>query len=240
MSIIYKPQGKAGEYAALACNLYKGCDHGCTYCYAPNILHVEREQFIKPTIRNENLLDVLEQEAKALTPKEPILLCFTCDPYCHFDEKEKLTRGAIQILHHHGHRVDVLTKGGTRALRDLDLFGPLDSFGTTLTLWRGEAAKQWEPAAATPKERCDAIKEFHKKGVPTWMSLEPVLNPADTLDIIRGTHEYVDLYRVGKLNHHRLADAIDWRLFARQVADLLVSLGSKFVLKEELRTQYLR
>lgn len=43
--LIYRPKGRAGEYAKLALNVYRGCDHGCTYCYSPRILRRKREDF---------------------------------------------------------------------------------------------------------------------------------------------------------------------------------------------------
>jgi len=42
MAVIYEPKGMALEYAPLACNLYRGCQHGCRYCYAPNCLFMSR------------------------------------------------------------------------------------------------------------------------------------------------------------------------------------------------------
>ena len=47
MCIIYEPRGKAKEYSKLAANLYKGCSHGCTYCYAPAATFTKPEQFVR-------------------------------------------------------------------------------------------------------------------------------------------------------------------------------------------------
>ena len=77
MSLIYTPKGRAGEYAALACNIYSGCDHRCEYCYAPRATHKTVDTFRHPAPR-ENFLPKLQREAEFLTPTDQILLCFTC------------------------------------------------------------------------------------------------------------------------------------------------------------------
>ena len=118
-------------------------------------------------------------------------------------------------------------------MRDLDLFCPGDAFATTLTLLSPEHSAHWEPEAALPADRIEAIKQFHIAGIPTWVSLEPVINPASALEIIRQTHEFVDLYKVGKLNQqgqalpeaNALAKKIDWRAFGLSAIQLLESLG---------------
>ena len=66
---------------------------------------------------------------------------------------------------------------------------------------------------------------LHAAGVPTWVSLEPVIDPAASLEIIRQTHKFVDLFKVGKLNYHQHAKTIDWRSFAIEAVELLKSLG---------------
>jgi DNA repair photolyase len=233
--LIYEPKGRAREYAALACNLYNGCDHRCSYCFAPGVLHKTREQFDLPELRSGDFLTKLEREAAALSPSEPILLCFTCDPYQQLDVKEQVTRKAIRILHRHGHNVHILTKGGSRALRDLDLMTPDDAFATTLTCLSKTTSAMWEPGAATPQDRIATIRKFHDRGVPTWVSLEPVISPIDVLEIIRRTHEFVDLFKVGKLNYHALAKTIDWAAFAHDVVDLLESLDCRYLIKNDLK-----
>jgi DNA repair photolyase len=231
--LIYEPAGRAREYAALACNVYRGCDHACGYCYAPAALRMGREQFAHPAPR-AGFLDALAKEAPRTKPTEPILLCFTCDPYQALDERLGVTREAIRILHGAGHAVHILTKGGSRALRDADLLGERDAFATTLTLLDDDASYRWEPGAALPSDRIATIREFHRLGVPTWVSLEPVLDSAVALQIIRKTHAFVDLYKVGRWNYHADAKLIDWAKFAADATALLDSLGKRYYVKRDL------
>ena len=233
MALIYEPAGRAREYAALACNVYRGCDHRCTYCYAPSATQTAREAFGKPRLR-EGFLTQLEKEAEAIRPGAQVLLSFTCDPYQLVDCQHFVTRKTIMALHRHGLFVCVLTKGGGRALRDLDLFGPGDAFATTLTFLDAERSRKWEPGAALPDSRLRTIQAFHDAGIETWVSLEPVIDPAASLEIIRRTAGYVDLFKVGKLNHHPLAATIDWRAFALNAVALLKSLGKAYYIKNDL------
>lgn len=227
-ALIYEPKGRAREYAALACNTYRGCDHRCSYCYAPSACQVDRQDFGNPQTRAADFLVKLEREARkaqAAGVTTPVHLCFTCDPYQHLDAVHGITRQAIAILHRYGLPVQVLTKGGRRALRDLDLFTPADAFATTLTLLDPGQSVQWEPGAALPADRIATIREFHAAGIPTWVSLEPVLDPAVALTIIEQIHAVVDIFKIGRLNYHPLAQTIDWRAWALNSTALLRSLG---------------
>jgi len=161
---------------------------------------------------------------QAAETTDPILLSFTCDPYQHLDCELRTTRKTIAILKKHGLKIQVLTKGGQRALRDLDLFDPRDTFATTLTFLDDDRSRQWEPNAALPFSRIDAVKKFHAEDIATWVSLEPVLDPATSLEIIRQTHTFVDIYKVGKLNHHARAKEINWQQFAGDAIELLKNL----------------
>jgi len=228
-TLIYTPRGRAREYAALACNVYRGCDHQCIYCYAPSATQRNRDDFAISSTRKD-FLRKLEKEAtkyQAAGITGRVLLSFTCDPYQHLDVREQITRRTIQILHRHDLNVEVLTKGGSRALRDLDLFTPEDAFATTLTCLTDTASREWEPYAALPNDRIETIKRFHQAGIPTWVSLEPVLSPPASLEIIRQTHSFVDLFKVGKLNYYSMAQGIDWHQFAHAAIALLTSLGYK-------------
>jgi DNA repair photolyase len=237
MDLIYEPKGKAREYAPLACNVYSGCDHACIYCYAPSTLHRHRDSFAKPSDRPGNFLETLKKDASKMpadSRSNSVLLSFTCDPYQKFDVLRGTTRRVIKILHEAGFSVTILTKGGARALRDIDLLTPRDAFATTLTTLDDRESLTWEPGAALPHDRIDAIRTFHERGIPTWVSLEPVIDPVQAQEIIRQTSSFVDLFKVGKLNYHPLANEIDWSAFAKQTVALLDSLGKDYYIKQDL------
>jgi len=230
--VIYKPKGKAKEYCNLAVNLYSGCDHGCLYCYAPKILRTKYQEFIEPKTRKD-ILQKLEKEAKKFTGHE-VLLCFTCDPYCHYGAKSGVTRKAIQILHNAGVNVVILTKGGRRSMTDFDLLTQNDKYGATLTFINDIDSKKWEPYAALPKDRMFALQKAHKQGIKTWVSLEPVIDPLQTLKLIELTHEFVDIYKVGRWNYDKRANEIDYKEFVESAINLFVKYGKKYLIKKDL------
>lgn len=250
MSIIYKPKGRAGEYADWAANLYIGCQHHCAYCYGADVLRMSKEKFDFDVHPKRDVVAKIEASARALAKRGEslnVLLSFVCDDYQPLDAKTNITRDVIKALHANGHAFTILTKGGTRALRDIDLYGDGDKFACTLTcLDVGESLK-WEPGAATPHDRLYALKTFHDAGVETWVSLEPVINPAWTLELIRLTHDMVDLYKVGKMNYvnklpeHLQGEVsnVDWHKFAVDVTTLLKELGKQNYIKDDLKA-YLR
>lgn len=233
--VIYQPSGRAREYAPWAANLYSGCAHGCQYCYAPMVLRRAREEFRAEGVPRANVLEQLARDAKKVPVGIKVLLSFTTDPYQPCEEEYGLTRSAIEILQAHGLGVEILTKGGRRAARDFDLLGEGDAFGSTLTFLSPEKSVTWEPKAALPEDRLAAIEEAHGRGIPVWVSLEPVIEPAETLAIVRATHKMVDLYKVGPLNHHPLSETVNWRDFGLEIISLFRELGCKYYLKEDLR-----
>lgn len=239
MPVIYEPAGRAREYAPLAANLYSGCSHGCIYCYAPLALKRRREAFHSSPGPRKGVLEALEKDARRLAARgerRPILMSFTSDPYQPCEAEFGLTRAGLEILARHGLRVTVLTKGGTRALRDLDLLArPGNALAATLTTLDPEESLRWEPEAALPADRIQALAEAKRAGLHTWVSLEPVLDPAWALEIIRATREVVDLYKVGRLNYHPRARRIDWAGFRDQAVTLLERLGKDYYIKADLR-----
>lgn len=237
MTAIYEPRGRAGEYAELACNLYSGCGHACTYCYAPKVLKTDPRtfRFAKP---RKNILEELEQDAKELNgDSRSVLLCFTCDPYQPIDCDYQLTRRAIQILHRNNMKVTILTKGGKRSERDFDLLAlrpDLSTYAVTLVFTDEAQRQKYEPCAAPTKERIHVLARAHRLGIPTWVSLEPVFDPEDAYKLIDQTHEFVDLFKVGKLNYSTTAQKVDWGQFCHKVVELLESLDKKYYIKRDL------
>jgi len=235
--VIYEPRGRAGEYAPLAVNLYRGCGHGCIYCYAPEATFIERKEFIKATPR-QGIVEKLEKDAPQAAldgHNGNVLLCFTCDPYQPINEIHELTRQAIIILHKNGFNVTILTKGGKRAESDFDLLGPGDEFAVTLTFLDEQKSLQWEPGASPSEERIESLRKAHELGIKTWVSLEPVIEPAESIEIIRQTHTFVDLFKVGLLNYHPRGKEIDWRKFLQECIATLKQYGCQYYIKKDLR-----
>jgi len=235
MSLIYEPRGRAKEYAALACNVYSGCDHACIYCYAPSATFKKYQDFINSKPR-PNYRNLLQKEAVNWKgKKDQVLLSFTCDPYQKLDEEVQDTRYTIETLHHYGFGVCTLTKGGFRALRDIDLFGPKDAFATTMTFIDNKKSLQWEPGATLPNERMETIEKFYNAGIETWVSLEPTIDPAQSLEIIKQTNKFVDLYKIGKLNYHPLSKTIDWQKYTTDATQLVLSFDRHYLVKDDLK-----
>ena len=233
--IIYETRGKAREYRELACNLYTGCGHKCIYCYAPNVLRRKREVFNEQTAPRKNILDKLRKDAEkyaASGETKQVLFCFTSDPY---QPEHPITRDALSIIKYNGLSFCVLTKGGSRALEDIDLYDDGDTFASSLTTLSDGESILWEPKAALPSDRIETLKTFHDAGINTWVSLEPVLDPETVYEIIRKTHSFVDEFKVGVLNYHPLAKEINWSQFAHKVKGLLESLNQPYFLKADLK-----
>lgn len=232
MKPIYKPKGKAKEYGDLALNIYTGCTHGCTYCYAPSVLRKSREDFTKVEPRKNIVNEVKKQLKREQIKDQLIHLCFTCDPYpAEIDTTP--TREIIKAIKDSGNHVQILTKGGTRAIRDFDLLDENDWFGVTLTGFY-ETSLKTEPNAATTLNRYDALNEAHKRGIKTWVSCEPVYD-TDMIHTLIMLPEIIDLYRIGKLNYEK--SDINWHDFGHKCERLCKEYGRAYYIKEGLRAE---
>lgn len=81
---------------------------------------------------------------------------------------------------------------------------------------------------AASDDRIEALREAQNQGINTWVSCEPVIDPAQTLNLIERTCEFVDLFWIGKLNHYPEIEAkIDWQKFRRDVESLLQKCGKE-------------
>lgn len=236
MKIIYEPRGRAREYAPLSCNLYSGCEHGCRYCYAPAVSRKSRDEFAADVKPRVDILRKLEADLCECVDRAsimpPVLLCFMCDAYTPSEARFGVTREAIRAMKGAGLTVEVLTKNGPLAARDFDLLTPQDAHAATLTFLDDDASRKWEPGAALPSDRIEALKLAKRHGIRTWVSLEPVIDPVQTLEIIKRTHSFVDKFKVGKVNHMDIS--VDWRRFGLEVKCLLDDLGCDHYIKRDL------
>lgn len=229
MQTIYEPKGRAREYGELALNIYTGCPHGCTYCYAPQVLKKDRNDFhtlVQP--RNNIVKEVEKRLAKGDIKDKLIHLCFTCDPYPK-DCDTSATRDIIALIKDSGNHVQILTKNYNESLKkDMSMLDIHDKFGVTIS--GGGFDK--EPNAASENERLYALHQANLFGIPTFVSCEPVYDTEKIFGIIANC-EFIDEYRIGKLNY--ASSHIDWTWFGNRCVELCKEHNRKYYIKEDLR-----
>ncbi len=214
MTIIYRPKGLAAEYTPWACNHYIGCSHKCTYCYAPAVLRMSRDDFAKPYVRDD-VLGKIRKELPAIPPQEEILLSFLSDPYQDLDAAMKLTRRILEEILTANRKATVLTKAGFLAARDFDLLreGKF-RFGTSLSTFT-----PCEPNAAPSWERLRTIRQAWTTGIKTWVSGEPIHKTPIWLPEVA---EIADEIWLGKMNHKKME--VDWHRLYCELQDEVARL----------------
>ncbi len=234
-SVIYETSGRAREYCELALNLYDGCTHGCLYCYAAEVTHKDPAKFKEAGVPRVTPTDIELSAARLGDDKRPVLLCFTTDPYQPVEAERRLARQAIEILQQRGHPATVLTKAGRLPQRDFDIYRDGSSFGTTLTTMSDIKSRHWEPGAGLPQERISSLILAHDMGIPTWVSLEPVIDPFESISIIYACADFVDHFKVGKMNYYTEGmPHVDWNRFAQEAIQALDRHGKGYYIKKDL------
>lgn len=239
MSTIYTPAGKAREYSPLALNLYLSCTHRCQYCYAPRCRHQTQDDYFRKPYPRKDIVQNLRKDLERNVPKEQVLLSFIGDVYCETMDDNKTTREVLETLLEYKVPVAILTKGGERCLKDLDLFkqfGEHIQIGSTLTFDNDKDSLEWEQGASIPEERMETLKYLHDKGIRTFASFEPVIIPEQSLNLMKQSLDFIDVYKVGKLNNYKGLDkGIDWTDFLQKTLDILRPAGKSIYIKHDLR-----
>ena len=227
MSVIYKPTGMAREYSPFALNIYIGCSHRCKYCYAPGTLQRSAQSYFGTPSPRKNIWARAAADLQKTESHEQILLSVVGDVYCDSADNGATTRAILQLLNTYHAPVAVLSKGGKKMLRDIDVFkefGNRIAVGTTLTFMDEQKSAEWEPFASRPEERLETLKTLHAAGIKTFASFEPTIEPSESIKLIERTlkDNSVDHYKIGKINHYRDADKWqDWRQYLIDCVSLL-------------------
>jgi len=165
-------------------NPYKGCEHGCIYCFArPTHAYIglspgldfETKLFSKPDAAR-----LLRRELRSPGYRcEVMALGSNTDPYQPVERRLEITRQILEVLSEHRHPVTIVTKSDL-VLRDLDLLAPmarsnLASVMVSVTTLDRNLARRLEPRAATPKRRVHAIARLVEAGVPAGILASPMI-----------------------------------------------------------------
>jgi DNA repair photolyase len=182
-------------------NPYRGCEHGCIYCYArPSHAYLG----LSPGQDFESRLLAKPDAAKLLASElrrpgyhcRPIAMGTNTDPYQPVERRLEITRSILEVLSEHHHPVTIVTKSAL-VLRDLDILGPmaerrLARVAISVTTLDRTLARRMEPRAATPSRRLEAIRLLNEAGVPCGVMTAPMipgLNDAELEAILEAAAE---------------------------------------------------
>ena len=165
-------------------NPYRGCEHGCSYCYArPSHAYMGLSpglDFETRLFAKVNAPELLRQELSApgYAPKT-IALGANTDPYQPLERKYRLTRRVLEVLAEFGHPVGIVTKSALIA-RDIDILKPMAERGlvkvaVSVTSLDAKLSRAMEPRAPTPARRLAAIEMLATAGIPVAAMVAPVI-----------------------------------------------------------------
>jgi DNA repair photolyase len=165
-------------------NPYRGCEHGCVYCYARP---AHAYMGLSPGLDFESHLFFKHEAAKLLDQAlrkpgyvpQTIHIGGNTDPYQPQERALRITRQLIEVLSAHSHPFSVITKSAL-IQRDIDLIAPMASRGLaraaiSITTLDRKLARSMEPRAATPEKRLDAVRRLSEAGVPVMVMFAPCI-----------------------------------------------------------------
>ena len=168
----------------ISLNPYRGCEHGCSYCYARPTheylgfsagLDFETRIMVK-----ENAAALLRRELeKPRWEVKTLAMSGVTDPYQPIERKLQITRACLEVLVETRHPVGLITKNPMIA-RDVDLLGEAARFNTasaalSITTLDPDLSAKMEPRAGHPRRRLDAVAKLRDAGVPVGVMVAPVI-----------------------------------------------------------------
>lgn len=165
-------------------NPYRGCEHGCSYCYARPYheylgfsagVDFETRIMVKP-----DAPQLLREElASPKWQPQPIAISGVTDCYQPVERKLKITRGCLEVLAEFRNPVGLVTKNHL-VTRDIDLLSELAavqaaSVHLSITTLDASLARKLEPRAASPAHRLDAVRQLAAAGIPVGVLIAPVI-----------------------------------------------------------------
>jgi DNA repair photolyase len=152
-------------------NLYKGCTHNCSYCYAPSLIHDERQwgSYVDVKI---NAPHVLEKEIKKME-KDVVFVSSASDPYQPIEARYKITRQCLKVLQLYDFPVLALTRSPL-VLRDLDILRKFQWIRVGFSI-SSLSDHFFEPGVPELEARLKALQKLNEEKIETWVSLAPIV-----------------------------------------------------------------
>ena len=191
------------EWCDYGINIYEGCFHNCSYCYAKsmNDRFKRVEVWTEPKKRNLDLC-ALESALKELSPGV-FFFCSACDAYQPINKELKWAREVLKVMLKSQHHILILTKSSD-VEDDFDLISQYKNVevGFTITSLNDITYKKYEPNSSLPSEKIRVLKKAKEMGIKTVVSIEPwIIGHTDPLEIIKQVHPFVDRWIIGVANY---------------------------------------
>jgi DNA repair photolyase len=175
-----------------ALNPYRGCEHGCIYCYArPSHGYLNLSaglDFETKLFAKVNLAEILrDQLAKKSYTCKPINIGSNTDPYQPIEKRWRLTRAALALLDECNHPCTIVTKNALIE-RDIDILAPMAERNLvqvfiSINSLDNKLASKLEPRASAPHRRLQAVKALHDAGVPVGVLVAPLIPALNEKDV---------------------------------------------------------
>lgn len=175
-------------------NPYKGCEHGCIYCYArPThcyLGHSAGLDFETKIYAKTDAAQLLEAElASPRYEAATLALGANTDPYQPVERERRITRSVLEVLARTKHPVGIVTKSAL-VTRDIDILAPMAAQGLakvaiSITSLDRRLARVMEPRAATPGRRLDAVRRLSQAGIPVAVMVAPIIPALNDHEIER-------------------------------------------------------
>jgi DNA repair photolyase len=175
-------------------NAYRGCEHGCSYCFARPThaylghsagLEFERDIYFKANAPEQLRVELANPRYRV----RPIAMGTNTDPYQPAEREHQLTRGILRVMLETGHPVSIVTKSAL-VVRDLDILVPLAekglvTVGLSITSLDHRLSRKMEPRASTPEKRLEAIRLLSQSGVPAIVMAAPMIPAINDMELER-------------------------------------------------------
>ncbi len=174
-------------------NPYRGCAHGCSYCYVPNIIHIPRKEWGCFVEAKMNIPRILAKELK-IAKRGIVGISTVTDPYQALENRYKLTRYCLEQLLRYDFPISVITKSPliTRDINILNKFSKCD-VGVTITTLDDDLRAIIEPKAPSIQSRLEAVRKCVDGGVNTYVFLGPLYPSTEIDDLKEIVNTLIDL-----------------------------------------------
>ncbi|GLQ54872.1 PA0069 family radical SAM protein [Devosia nitrariae] len=175
-------------------NAYRGCEHGCSYCFArpthTYLGHSAGVEFERDIYVKTNAVEALRAELAAKSYRcRPIAMGTNTDPYQPAERQHKLTRQILEVLLETRHPALITTKSAL-IVRDLDILTEMARLGLvavtmSVTSMDHKLSRKMEPRASSPARRLEAIRLLAEAGVPVSVNAAPMIPAINDMELER-------------------------------------------------------